>query len=62
MAYFSETRRHSRIPIGKYRGWTVNQVPHDYLQWVNDEGHGTPIFKWLHGQSRRQSMSKKKKL
>jgi hypothetical protein len=52
MALFDESRRHSRVPSGKYRGWSVNQVPEEYLFWVNTEGRTTSLYKWLHKKAR----------
>jgi hypothetical protein len=52
MDLFDETRRHSKIPRGKYRGWLVSQLPQDYLFWVNTEGRTTSLYEWLHKKSR----------
>jgi hypothetical protein len=52
MALFDESRRHSKVPRGKYRGWLVSQLPQDYLFWVNTEGRSTSLYEWLHKKGR----------
>jgi uncharacterized protein (DUF3820 family) len=43
------TTRPYKMPWGKYRGKTLDEVPHSYLVWLRDEAEDCPkaVIKYL---------------
>jgi hypothetical protein len=37
---------HEIIPSGKYKGWSLGQVPSDYISWLTHYGKGSYLHNW----------------
>lgn len=47
MASYPDKKKYAIVPSGKYRGWTVNQVPDSYWSWLYSYGQTSGLYKWL---------------
>lgn len=56
-------QRHRIVPSGKYKGWTVSQVPITYWTWLQSYGQTSRLFDWYIGtlQSTKNKSKKSKK-
>jgi len=39
---------HEIIPSGKYKGWSIGQVPNDYMSWLKTYGKGSYLYNWFY--------------
>jgi hypothetical protein len=53
-------KRHEIVPSGKYKGWTVSQVPSAYWDWLTSYGQSSSLYNWYSGTPKK-SKSKKSK-
>ena len=57
MAY---RKAHEIIPSGKYKGWSINQVPSNYISWLNTYGTTSSLYNWLHGIKTKTKKAKQR--
>lgn len=52
-------QRHRIVPSGKYKGWTVSQVPSQYWNWLTSYGQTSKLYFWYTGTEAPKVKSKK---
>ena len=53
-------KRHQQVPSGKYKGWTVSQVPSAYWNWLTSYGKSSSLYNWYSGTPKQTTKSKNK--
>jgi hypothetical protein len=53
-------KRHEIVPSGKYKGWTVSQVPSAYWDWLTSYGQTSSLFNWYTGTNKKTKSKKSK--
>ena len=53
-------KRHQQVPSGKYKGWTVSQVPGAYWDWLSSYGKTSSLYDWYTGTPKKTKSKKSK--